>query len=99
MVNLDVNYGSLGANTLFDIYDEFPETMNADGDPSTNGTPLCRVFTNENGQVKENITLPAHAKQVYLYANGFGIPTILKSTAISLLMQPKLRRLVPHSQL
>ena len=43
-------------------------------------TPLCRVFTNENGQVKENITLPAHAKQVYLYANGFGIPTILKST-------------------
>lgn len=44
MVNLDVNYGSLGANTLIDIYDEFPETMNADGDPSTNGTPLCRVL-------------------------------------------------------
>ena len=80
VVNLDVNYGSLGANTLIDIYDEFPETMNADGDPSTNGTPLCRVFTNENGQVREDITLPAHAKQVYLYANGFGIPTILKST-------------------
>lgn len=76
-VNFNVNYGKQGNSALIEISIEDPTTLDDDGRIIYLDNAVYKVFCDNNGCFKGNVTLPAATEKVYIYTMRAGLPQLL----------------------
>lgn len=75
VVSFNVNYGALGKRILVEVYGEEPQL---DYSPETGqtitGTPIYKMFTNDEGRFVADVALPSYLTKVWLHTASFGVP-------------------------
>jgi hypothetical protein len=84
IVDVNVNYGKQNAQTLLQFYAENPMVMDEDSNTySIQGTPICSIFTDDNGQFNGQIELPTCLDYVFVYSPYWGAPMLVEAEVVN----------------
>ena len=75
-VTLNIDYGYEGYSVPFEVFTTNP--LDESGAKIEDKSPIFAAFTNGNCSFTGDITLPSHAKTIYLYSDALAIPTVLE---------------------
>lgn len=72
--NVNIDYGPLGAGALIELFDEFPEELDADSMPIISKEPFFAGFADDNGVLSATVTIPSHVSNLWIHTDQYGLP-------------------------
>lgn len=79
MVDVSLNYGSLCAGTLVEIFAQDPTLTMTESSSVPTDEALFKAHLDENGRYEAAVELPTACETVYVYANSYAAPQLLRA--------------------